>query len=110
MNIVERTIKITAIIWVLLFSAAPAAVADGFDPVNPQDPSSGQNDIENVLRGDINKDGIVDVGDIMAVINYMAVHSPLEEMDEDYDLNGDGVIDVGDIMTIINLMANSGHK
>ena len=53
-------------------------------------------------KGDLNGDGNVDVGDIMAIINFMA--EPSGEPGA-YDLNGDGSVDVGDIMAIINQMA-----
>ena len=64
----------------------------------------GNGGLEN--PGDINGDGQVDVGDIMAIINYMA--NPGDpEAPAAYDLNGDGQVDVGDIMAIINMMAGS---
>ena len=56
------------------------------------------------VEGDLNGDGGVDVGDIMAIINFMA-GQPGNVRKEDADLNGDGGVDVGDIMAIINIMA-----
>ena len=61
------------------------------------------------LRGDINGDGSVDVGDIMAIINVMAV-SPRPvpggiSAGSSADVNNDGHVDVGDIMAVINIMA-----
>ena len=53
------------------------------------------------VKGDLNGDGNIDVGDIMAIINFMA--APKGEP-EAYDLNNDGSVDVGDIMAIINIM------
>lgn len=67
----------------------------GYDP----DPSEG-------LRGDVNGDGVVDVGDIMAVINFMAGQtSGIDKAKA--DVNSDTQVDVGDIMAIINIMAGS---
>jgi hypothetical protein len=59
-------------------------------------------DLEPV-EGDLNGDGVVNVGDIMVVINIMA------DGDNDLkgDLNGDGKVNVGDIMAIINIMAGN---
>jgi hypothetical protein len=51
--------------------------------------------------GDINGDGSVNVGDIMAVINVMADGSNNPAA----DVNDDGKVNVGDIMAIINIMA-----
>ena len=62
------------------------------------------------IPGDLNGDGQVDVGDIMAIINYMASvpdESSSGSTLSTFDLNGDGQVDVGDIMAIINLMANA---
>ena len=55
--------------------------------------------------GDVNGDGIVDVGDIMAVINFMAGQTA-GIMRSVADVNSDGNVDVGDIMAIINIMAS----
>ena len=54
--------------------------------------------------GDINGDGQIDVGDIMAIINFMANPEASAALSS-FDLNGDNQVDVGDIMVIINLMA-----
>ena len=51
--------------------------------------------------GDVNGDGNVNVGDIMAVINVMASGT----YDQKADVNGDGNVNVGDIMAVINIMA-----
>ena len=56
------------------------------------------------VEGDLNGDGNIDVGDIMAIINFMA--APKGEPGA-YDLNNDGSVDVGDIMAIINIMAKN---
>jgi hypothetical protein len=53
------------------------------------------------LPGDVNEDGKVNVGDIMAVINLMGSLTNAEKA----DVNGDGKVNVGDIMAIINIMA-----
>jgi len=55
-------------------------------------------------KGDVNGDGKVNVGDIMAVINVMAgVGGEAEKAAA--DINGDGAVNVGDIMAVINIMA-----
>ena len=55
----------------------------------------------DAVQGDINGDGKVNVGDIMAVINIMAAGAT----DLAGDVNGDGKVNVGDIMANINIMA-----
>ena len=49
-------------------------------------------------NSDLNNDGLVDVGDIMTIINYIADDIYFAEA----DLNNDGFVDVGDIMVVIN--------
>jgi rhamnogalacturonan endolyase len=61
------------------------------------------------IPGDVNGDGKVNVGDIMAVINIMAQStSNLPQPGEAIpgDVNGDGKVNVGDIMAVINIMAS----
>ena len=74
-----------------------------FNPFNPSEPESDgtQEDVDVKPTGDVNNDGVVDILDIVAVVNYS-----LSEEGEDrmkYDFNGDGVIDILDIVRIVNL-------
>lgn len=74
-----------------------------YNPFSPDEPESdgSQDNVQTTLTGDINKDGVVDVIDIVAVVNYS-----LKEADEHqhrYDVNGDGTVDVIDIVKIVNL-------
>lgn len=63
------------------------------------------------IVGDVNGDGLVDVGDIMAIINQMAdTESGGTASGNSADVNGDGSIDVGDIMAVINIMANASQQ
>ena len=55
----------------------------------------------DVLTGDVNEDGAVDVADISAIISVMAGTDSYEHA----DVNGDGAIDVADISTVITIMA-----
>ena len=56
------------------------------------------------IPGDVNGDGKVNVGDIMAVINVMAGQG--QNINKDAaDVNNDGKVNVGDIMAVINIMA-----
>ena len=58
---------------------------------------------ETFAKGDVNRDGAVDVADIATVINFMADNSDLPTAL--CDVNGDGAVDVADIASIINIMA-----
>ena len=57
-----------------------------------------------LIAGDVNDDGAVNVGDIMAIINFMAGLTAGIN-DAVADVNHDGAVNVGDIMAIINIMA-----
>lgn len=58
------------------------------------------------VHGDVNLDGVVDVSDVTALINYVLSGggSPFDKTEADF--NGDGVIDVTDATAIINLVLN----
>ena len=56
------------------------------------------------IKGDVNGDGQVGIGDIICVTNFMA-GTPGEITLEQADVNGDGEVGIGDIITITNIMA-----
>ena len=57
------------------------------------------------LIGDVNNDGTVGIGDIVAVTNIMAgINTDAATMSR-ADVNGDGDIGIGDIVAITNIMA-----
>ena len=58
------------------------------------------------VRGDVNLDGVADVTDVTALINYVlgGGGSPFNKTEADF--NGDGVIDVTDATALINLVLN----
>lgn len=74
-----------------------------YNPFNPAEPEGdgSQSNVQITLTGDVNKDGVVDVLDIVAVVNYS-----LKDGDENlstYDINNDGVVDILDIVKVVNL-------
>ena len=73
-----------------------------YDPENPDDPE-GMNDPE-VLRGDANGDGEVDVNDITAIVNYIQDNALPTFNPIAADANEDGDIDVNDITSIVNII------
>ncbi len=58
-----------------------------------------------VLVGDVNLDGQVGIGDIVAITNIMAGDILDEEALNRADVNHDGDIGIGDIVAITNIMA-----
>lgn len=74
-----------------------------YNPTNPADPESDgtQTDVQATPTGDVNRDGVINVFDIVAIIN-----KTLEDDVTDpglYDVNRDGVLNVQDIVKVINL-------
>jgi hypothetical protein len=57
-------------------------------------------------RGDVNRDGAVDSGDIMAIYSVMAGNGDAG-LRSRADVNGDGAVDSGDIMTVYGIMAGN---
>ena len=57
----------------------------------------------DILRGDVNGDGVVNGTDIQAVINFIVAG----EYDEKADVNRDGVVNGTDIQEIINIIVNA---
>ena len=57
----------------------------------------------NVLSGDINSDGVVNILDVVLLVNMV--------LDSDYnpsaDLNNDGVINILDVVALVNVILNA---
>ena len=58
-----------------------------------------------VTEGDVNNDGAVGIGDIVAVTNVMAGITNDADTVARADVNGDGGVGIGDIVAITNIMA-----
>ena len=62
-------------------------------------------------RGDVNVpngDGVVDIGDVVYLINYLFKHGPVPVPFIEGDTNCDGNIDVGDVVILINYLFKNG--
>ena len=56
------------------------------------------------LRGDVNNDGSVDVGDVNILVNILLGLDSASNYTGDANVDGEGGIDVGDVNAIINIM------
>lgn len=72
-----------------------------FNPTNPSEPDGSQENVQTTPVGDVNKDGVVNVFDVVAVVNYCLGISSGDALL--YDFNGDGVVNVFDITKVINI-------
>lgn len=60
-----------------------------------------------VMPGDINKDGIIDVFDLVRMLNYIADAKELEDLDLiATDMTGNEVVDIFDLMRLLNYIVD----
>ena len=59
---------------------------------------------EDIVSGDANSDGVVDVADIVYIVNYI-MEKPADDFNfTNADVDGDGIIDVADITLVVNII------
>ncbi len=56
------------------------------------------------LRGDVNADGVIDIGDVIYLINYLFLGTSAPEPLAAGDVNCDGIVDIGDVIYLINYL------
>ena len=59
--------------------------------------------IPNVILGDVNDDGVINVLDLMYLANHFAKNETINEANA--DVNNDGALDVRDLMFLANVFA-----
>ena len=63
-----------------------------------------------IIPGDVNGDGVVNVTDIVATVNYI-MEKPSDGFNKDAaDLNGDGEINVTDIVKMVTIIMSGGSR
>ena len=60
------------------------------------------------IRGDANADGVVDVGDIVRLVNYLYKSGLAPDPPDAGDANCDGVINLGDVVFLVNYLYKGG--
>ena len=60
---------------------------------------------KETIAGDVNGDGEVNVGDLVAISNYMAGDNSVSK--DAADVNKDGEVNVGDLVAISNIMSGN---
>ncbi len=58
--------------------------------------------------GDVNGDGVVDLGDVLYLISYLYKGGPAPDPLETGDVNCDGVVDLGDVLYLISYLYKGG--
>ena len=66
---------------------------------------------KTTVKGDVNADGEVNVGDFAALVNIIFNSESIDDVTISVsDINGDGEVNVGDFAALVNLIFNSGSK
>ncbi len=81
---------------------------DGYDSVSVtfEVDRSKAGDVE-LLPGDVNMDGIVDVTDVTSLISYILGNVSGDFNEEGANLNGDNQIDIADVTALISMVLNN---
>jgi len=80
------------------------------DPVEIGSGKASGIDIElpPVLVGDVTGEGLVDIGDVVFLINYLFIDGPEPDPLMTGDVNCDGIINIGDVICTINYLFIDG--
>ena len=84
------------------------AVGPGSSPSYGMNSGYWQEDLQPYGRGDVNKDGIIDVADVMYLINYLFIGGSAPDPMWLGDATCDDVVDVADVMYLINYLFIGG--
>ncbi len=84
------------------------AVGPGSSPSYGVNSGYWQEDLQPYGRGDVNKDGIIDVADVMYLINYLFIGGSAPDPLWLGDATCDDVVDVADVMNLINYLFIGG--
>jgi hypothetical protein len=58
--------------------------------------------------GDVNSDGMIDVGDVVYLVDYLYRSGPAPTPLEAGDCNCDGAVNVGDVVYLVNYLYRGG--
>jgi hypothetical protein len=61
-----------------------------------------------VSRGDVNADGIVNLGDVVYLVSYLYQGGPEPRPPETGDINSDGAVNVGDVVYLVGYLYKGG--
>ncbi|MGB7053999.1 MAG: Ig-like domain-containing protein [bacterium] len=60
------------------------------------------------VGGDVNRDGIVNVGDVVYLVSYLYKGGPPPDPLEAGDANSDGIVNVGDVVYLVSYLYKAG--
>ena len=62
--------------------------------------------IAEAISGDASGDGLVNIDDVIAIVNYIIGNVPANFIKANADMNGDGNITVSDAAAVVNKILN----
>ncbi len=96
------------------FVMKASAGAQG-SPIGPQSSTSFQGyggwiytTQPTLIRGDVNRSGVVELGDVVFLITYVFKFGPAPSPLESGDVNCNGLVDLGDVVYLISYLYKSG--
>ena len=81
---------------------------DGGQAVQPVLVVGGVNLLLAFIRGDANRDGLLDISDVILVLNYLFILGPVPPCEDSADSNNDGNIDLADTIWVLNYLFVGG--
>lgn len=94
--------------WQSYWGHYNAYTQDGLNFIKPTTVSGWISVATNVLRGDVNKDGVIDMEDVVYLIDYLFTGGSAPDPLALGDANCDGVVDIADVVYLINYIFIGG--
>ena len=94
--------------WKIPYSSGGEPILGGFSQSENWGVSGGYVEASAVDRGDANADGIIDLGDVIHLLNYLFKNGPDPIPMEAGDTNCDGLVDLGDVVHLLNYLFKGG--
>ena len=64
---------------------------------------------DNLLMGDANGDGVIDVADVVEIVNFILEKPSAKFNEAAADVNDDKVIDAADVVAVVNIILKGGN-
>jgi len=64
--------------------------------------------LERSFCGDVNKDGVVNIADVVYMVNYLFTNGPAPDPIQAGDVNLDGVVNIADVIYLVNYLFTNG--
>jgi hypothetical protein len=94
--------------WAMCGSAGQTAVGPGSSSSFGMNSGYWQETLSGFMRGDVNKDGIIDMSDAIYLLNYLFRYGPEPNPYALGDANSDGEIMVEDAIFLLNYVLRNG--